>query len=833
MLQHTGFLKGPTPVFANQLFRSIVCAAVAAFASSALAASHLMRYADVHNNQIVFTYEDDLWLVSTEGGDARRITTDPGQEYSAKFSPDGSLIAFTGEYDGAVDVYVMDAAGGVPRRLTYHPAGDRVLGWFPDGKGVLFRSTREYPFRGEEIYRVLLEGGMPEKLPVDRAGLTALSPDGKSIAYNRITRETATWKRHQGGTAQDIWMGSLEKGDFKLITDWPGTDNFPMWRGDFIYFNSDRRHGTLNLYKYDVRSGKTTSLTDYSDYDVKYPSIGPRHIVFQNAETLHLLDLDTEKVSAVPVNVPSDRVPMRPEFVEVEPKTGSFGLSPGGERLLLEARGEILNLPVEEGEPMNLTSSPGSREKNAAWSPDGKWIALVSDKTGEEELYLVNQDGEKPWKQLTTGGLGFRMQVVWSPDSKHLLFSDKFMRLNLVEAETGQATVIDQAAYDDAWERWGIQDYVWSPDSKWIAYTKMEISLYDAIFLYSMENKTIHRVTGEMTEDFSPSFDPKGRYLYFLSNRTFEPIMGFVDQNHVFLDMSRPYLVLLSKDEASPFLPDEDRVKVKGEEQEESKEGEESEESKDDAKDEKKDDSKEAGAKDKKDKDAAVAVHVDVEGLADRILVVEGVEAGNYFRLEATEKGFQYLNKPELEFTKYQVVTDETADKLDLYHYSLKDNEDDKAEKILSGIVNYHTSADGKKLVYRATKGKKVQYGVVDVGKKAEVGDGVVKLDDVRVKVDRGLEFMQIYNEAWRIQRDWFYDPGMHGYDWEAVGEKYRVFVPDCGTRGDLNYLIGEMIAELNAGHTYVYGGDIERTEKRVSTGMLGAVFTAEPPARY
>ncbi|MFQ5807187.1 MAG: hypothetical protein ACE5I3_12130, partial [Phycisphaerae bacterium] len=457
---------------------------------SATETHHLMRYADVHQDQIVFTYENDLWLVSSAGGLARRITNDPGAEVWAKFSPDGKSIAFTAQYDGGTDVYVMDARGGVPRRLTYHPARDRVLGWWPDGKHVLFRSNRVYPSRGEEVYRVSVEGGMPEALPVDRAGLATISPDGKRIAYNRISRESRTWKRHRGGTAQDIWMGSLEKLDYRKIIDTDWSDNFPMWRGDAIYFNSDREHGTLNIYKYDVKTGNVTPMTSYDDYDVKYPSIGPNHIIYQYQETLHLLDLNTGQTRMVPAAIPSDLIRMRPEFVRVSPSTGSFGLSPSGVRVLLEARGEILNLPAEEGDPINLARSSGSREKNAAWSPDGRWIAFISDKSGEEEIYLVDQKGRAgvspaegsigvspakgTWRQLTTGGLGFRMHLVWSPDSKYLLFSDKFMRLNLVDADTGEITVVDQAGYDDAWERWGIQDYVWSPCSQWIAYTKME-----------------------------------------------------------------------------------------------------------------------------------------------------------------------------------------------------------------------------------------------------------------------------------------------------------------------------------------------------------------------
>ena len=797
----------------------VILAAVFACGCAARAQSHLMRYADVHKDKIVFTYEGDLWLVSSQGGDARRITSDPGSEVWAKFSPAGRHIAFTGQYDGGRDVYVMDARGGVPQRLTYHPSGDRVLGWFPDGKHVLFRSRREYPTRADMIYKISVDGGMPTKLPVDRAGLTALSPDAKQIAYNRISREARTWKRHQGGTAQDIWLGSLEKGDFHKITDWPGTDNFPMWQGDSIYFASDRKFGTLNIYKYDLATGKITPMTSYKDYDVKYPSIGPDQIVYQYGESLHSLDIKSGKTRLVSVNVPSDLVRMRPESVKVAPRTGSFGLSPSGKRMLLEARGEILNLPVEDGEPINLTKKTDTREKNAAWSPDGRWVAFMSDGTGEEEVYLVDQKGEQPWRQLTKGGQGFRMQSVWSPDSKYLLFSDKFLRLNLVVAETGAIAVIDQGEYDDGWERWGIQDYVWSPDSKWIAYTKLEQSINEAIFLYSMADKTIHRVTDEMYPDWSPSFDPKGRYLYFLSHRNFEPIMGFVEQNYVFLDMVRPFVVILKDGESSPFEPKDSHEEVEEPEEEETPADKEEEETPD---------KKEKEAEDDKEKDdeADKPVEIDIEGIERRIVAAEGVPAGNYFRLEATDKGFLYLKKDEHEFMKYQSVTDGTGGKLDLYHYDLEEKE---SEKILGEIANYHLSGDGKKLVYRAGD----RYGVVDTGKESKVGDGEVKLDRVRIKVDRNQEFLQIFNEAWRVQRDWFYDPALHGVDWKAIGEKYRKFVPYCGNRSDLNYLIGEMIAELNIGHTYVFGGDIQRDEKNVPVGLLGAKFNMEPGSDY
>ena len=409
------------------------------------AATHLMRFADIHGDKVVFTYEGDLWIASTAGGDAQRITRDPGTETNAKFSPDGSRIAFTASYDGGNDVYVMDARGGVPQRLTWHPSTDNVLDWFPDGRSILFRSRRNAPFN-DQLYRVPVDGGTEQLLSVDRAGLTALSPDGKSIAYNRLTREFATWKRYQGGEAQSIWMGSLEKGDFHEITDWPGSNSWPMWQGDGIFFASDRQFGTMNLYRQDVRTGAVTALTQFPDYDVKYPSIGPGAIVFQYAEQLHTIDLASPGAPPrrLDITIPTDLDLMRPWYVDVTQNHGTFGLSPGGARMLLEVRGEVLTVPVGKGkgEPVNLTRSSGSREKNPAWSPDGKWIAFLSDRSGEEEVWLASAKGDGAWKQLTRGNKGFRTQLVWSPDGKWLLFSDKFMRLNLADATTGAIQVI-------------------------------------------------------------------------------------------------------------------------------------------------------------------------------------------------------------------------------------------------------------------------------------------------------------------------------------------------------------------------------------------------------
>jgi tricorn protease len=766
-----------------------------------------MRFADVHQDKVVFTYEGDLWLASAGGGDARRITNDSGIEQYAKFSPDGSRLAFTASYDGGVDVYVMDAEGGTPTRLTYHPADDNVLDWFPDGSAILFRSKRNYPFRGDQVYKVPVKGGMAERLIVDRAGLTAISPDGASIAYNRISTEFRTWKRYQGGMAPDIWMGRLDKGDYQKITNWPGTDSYPMWQGEAIYFDSDREGGTLNLFKYDVASKATTALTHYRDYDVKYPSIGPGAIVYQYGETLHLYDLAKGQSRKLDIHIPSNRTPVREWYVSAAENQGSFGLSTSGKRLLLTARGEVLNIPVHEGETINLTRSSGSREKNAAWSPDGKQIVFISDKSGEEELYLVDQEGRSPWKQLTKGNKGFRLQPVWSPDSKWIVFSDKYMRLNLVDAASGTMSTIAQGEYDDGWERWGIQDYVWSADCKWIAYTQMQENMYECVFLYSMEKKKSYAVTDDSATSWSPSFDPSGKYLYYLSNRTFEPIMSAVDHDHGYHEMCRPYLVVLKSGEADPFAPkaglEEAAVKPEPEKKEEKK----------------------------SDKKQPAEEQINVDGLVRRTVALEGVPAGNYFRLEAVEDGVLYLNREKPGFLKYDVVNDSTADELDLYHYKLevKPGKKHKAEKLIEGISNYHLSADGKKLVYRAGG----TIGVVDVGEEAKVGDGEIVLTKVKIKIDRNAEFVQIFNEAWRVQRDWFYDAKMHGVDWDAVGEMYRKFVPSCGNRSDLGYLIGELISELNAGHTYSYGGDILDKPKKIDTGMLGADFETPKDSAY
>lgn len=753
---------------------------------------HLMRFADVRGDVVVFTYEGDIWKGSIRGGEAYRITSDKGEERYAKISPDGKWIAFTAEYDGGVDVYLMPISGGEPKRLTYHLSADLVLGWTPDSENVLFRTRREYPMRGEQIYTVSINGGNEKKLPVDRGGLASISPDGKYIAYCRLSGENATWKRHEGGDAQEIWMGSLETKDYQVIAPWRGIDNYPMWWKNGIYFLSDREKGTMNIFRYDVQTKEVKAITHFDDFDIKYPSLGDGKIIFNYKEKLYILNLDNETIVPLTIKVVSDRVKVREDYVDPAENTGAFGLSPDGKTFLLESRGEILLIPAEKekGLPKNLTNTSGIREKNPAFSPDGKWIAFISDKTGEEEIYLIDSKGEKEPKQLTSGNKGYRMNLVWSPDSKYILFHDKYMKLNLLDVSTGKLDVVDKGEFDDGWERWGIQDYVFSPDSKWIAYTKKMENTNEAIFLYSLTEKKSYPVTTDLYQNFSPSFDPKGKYLYFLSNRSFEPIMGVVDQEHIFIDMTMPYVAVLEPGDESPFAP---KFEEKGEQKEEK-----------------------AESKDKSKTSPAPQSKIDPRGIMERTFAVENVERGMYFRLEATEDGFLMLKGEEPLFENcYTVVTDKTSDNYNLVAYNLKDK---KISDGIKGINNYHLSSDRKKIVYKAGK----KFGIIDANGKGNVGDGAIDFSSAKFKINFKEEFTQIFNEAYRIERDWFYDKNLHGVDFEGLKNKLLEYIPECGTRSDLNYLIGELIAELNIGHTYVWGGDLRVDSKKVPVVLLG-----------
>ncbi|HYM00684.1 MAG TPA: hypothetical protein VEZ90_17145, partial [Blastocatellia bacterium] len=456
----------------------------------------LLRFPDISGDQVVFTYAGDLWTASRNGGSARRLTANPGVEEFAKFSPDGKWIAFTGEYDGNVDVYVVSSGGGEPKRLTYHPGDDQVLGWAPDSKHVLFRSQRDSFLPSfNKLFLIGIDGGMPEELPVPEGELTSFSPDGSKIAYNRITTEFRTWKRYRGGRHSFVSIYDLKNNTYEEVPHTPAADVFPMWSGNAIYFDSDR-DGVMNLYKYDLGSKQITQLTRYTDYDVKWPSLGggPNPaIIYENGGYLYSFDLKTERASLIPIVVETDDLWSRPHFQNVALYVNSFGLSPSGSRAVLEARGEIFTVPAKKGDIRNLTNTSGVREQSAIWSPDGKSIAYFSDKSGETELYVRAQDGSGEERRVTNDSHMLRYGPEWSPDSKRILFAQKDMKLFYVDVADGKPFLVTQSDFAR------FQNYHWSPDGKWIVYERTADNGYGRIYLYSVDQQKSFAVTDGMT----------------------------------------------------------------------------------------------------------------------------------------------------------------------------------------------------------------------------------------------------------------------------------------------------------------------------------------------
>jgi tricorn protease len=758
----------------------------------------LMRFPDIHKDKIVFVYAGDLWLVSTDGGMARKLTSHPGAELFPKFSPDGKFIAFTGAYDGNPDVYMIPTEGGEPHRLTYHPGAfpspeginidDWVIDWYPDGKSILFRSSRE-SFPSSKLFHIGVEGGFPEALKLPEAGLASFSPDGERVAYNRKSREFRTWKRYKGGKAQDIWIYDLKTDVIECITDWEGTDNFPMWSGEKIYFTSDREH-TLNIYCYDLLTKSTRKITNHEEYDVKWPSLGPDAIVYENGGYLYVLELVNEKTRKISVEIPAEHILTRPNWEKVNDLIADFSLSPSAKRALFSARGEIFTVPEEKGEVRNITQTPTTREIYPTWSPDGKWIAYLSDRTGEYELYIRAQDGTGEEKRITLDGNCYRFHPVWSPDSKKLLYSDKKLRLFYVDIDNKKTVLIDKAEVSE------IHDYSWSSDSKWITYSKNNPAYFASIYLYSLDKKKVYQITGDLTDDFFPVFDPEGKYVYFISARSFHPTFSDFEHTYVYRNTRNIYLITLQADSLSPFAPESDEEKGKEEKKEKKDKDEEKEKKKD------KDEDKEG----EKPKD----IQIDLEGIDQRIVGVP-IQPGNYAGLTATKGKIFYLSMPGI----YEPGSDSKPQN-ELHMYDVKERKD---ETILASISNYDISKDGDKIIYQSGN----TYGIIDAkSDKNKVGDGKINTDGMEMKVDPRGEWEQMFNEAWRLERDFFYDPDMHGVDWKMMKNRYGQLLPYVAHRWDLSYLLGELIGELCCSHTYVSGGRMPKTEY-VDIGLLGA----------
>jgi tricorn protease len=785
-----------------------------AFAAEVPDATHtpdarMLRFPDVSAKEIVFVYAGDLWIVTRQGGTARRLSSPKGQEMFPKFSPDGTLIAFNGNYDGNTDVYVVSAQGGTPTRLTHHPDTDMVVDWYPDGRNILYRSTMASPsLRFNRFFKQPVEGGLPEALPLPYAELASFSPDGTRMAFQFISCEFRTWKRYQGGMASDLWLYDFVKNTSEKITDYAGTDAVPMWHKNTIYFLSDRDgHKKLNLWAYDLRTKKFRQVTNFTEYDVKWPSIGPDAIVFENGGALHLLDLATEKSRPLKIQVPCDLPQTRPVLKSVSDRIQNCALSPSGKRAIFEARGEVFTVPEKHGSVRNLTNTSGIAERYPTWSPDGKLIAYFSDRTGEYELYVRAGDGTGEEKLITRGGTAFRYRPVWSPDSKKIAFSDKTGSLFIAQIETGQIRLVDK----DEWEE--MESYSWSPDSRWLAYSKRGANRRAAIVIYDANDGVAYEVVGSFYDNTGPVFDTEGKYLFFRSNRAFRPVYSDMDETWIYPNSTRVYAVTLRKGLESLLAPRSDEEEVKKDKDEkDQKDAKDTEEKKQD----KKTDPNAAGEKSKdseKDEKAEKKVEpvkLDFDSFESRVVELP-IQAGRIGALHCVEGKLLFIRR----LPEGAAKPGEPSGKL--LYYDLKEREE---KTVIDGIGNYEVSADGKKVLYESGS----TYGIIDIAENKKVGDGKIASGDLKAWINPQEEWRQIFTEAWRIQRDYFYDPGMHGVDWNAMKGRYAALLPYIVDREDLNYVIGEMIAELNCSHTYVRGGDTEQPS-RLSVGLLGCDF--------
>ncbi len=752
----------------------------------------LFRYPDVSQTQIAFSYANDIWLVPKEGGTAIRITSPSGVEVFPRFSPDGRKLAFTGNYDGNSDVYVMPVSGGVPLRLTQHGYTDRVIDWTPDGKQVLFASTRESTKeRFNQFYTIPETGGPASKLPLAYAEFGSYSPDGKSMALTTRTQSFRNWKRYRGGMKADIHIFRFDTRQSENISaKSEAGDEFPMWYKNHIYLLSDRgQEKRMNLWRYNVDTKNFEQVTHYTDYDVHTPAMGPADIVYEAGGKLYTLSLETQQSREVKINITTDVSTLKPRTIVADKDILYADISPDGKRALIGARGDVFSLPAENGFVKDLTRTSGVAERDAAWSPNGKYIAWWSDKSGEYELWLAEAGKEDAAKQVTHLGAGFRYHVYWSPDNKKIACIDQTMKINIIEVATGKVTNVDKALrYEDgACHNWKCS---WSSDSRWLAYSRDHYNGHNTAFVYNVATNQRHQVTSDYYDTSDPVFDPEGKYLFVFTNRTFTPIYSDVENSFIYANTTKVAAISLRKD-VPPVMSTRNDVVEAG-----------------------KDTEVASPKKDEKKKEAEPAkapgneVKIDLDNIETRLYLLP-VPAGNYSRLNAVKGKVLYINAPN---------TGSGDKEATLKYFDLGKREE---KEIIKNPGAYQLSANGEKILIAGDR-----YAIIDV-EENQKANKTLRINEMIMQLDPVQEWKQLFTDAWRIERDFFYDPGMHGVNWNEVKEKYGRILEGARTREEVNFVLGEMIAELNASHTYNSGGDLENA-RQVNVGYLGVDWEAD-----
>ncbi len=777
--------------------RLLLCLALLGYhVAAAQIHAGLFRFPDVSQTHIVFTYGNDLWVVPKSGGMAYRLSSPSGVESFPKFSPDGKTIAFTGNYDGNDDVYTIPSFGGVPFRLTYHGMADRVVDWSPDGEHILFASARESGReRFNQFYKMKVSGGLPTKLPLPYAEFGSFSPDGKQLALTFKSQVFRNWKRYRGGWSASIHLFNLENYASENISiNSNYSDELPMWSGTSIFFLSDRGpEQRMNLWEYNTTDKTFKQLTQFKDEDVHYPSLGPSEIVFEAGGKLYLFSLAERSHKEVQVGVVTDGLHMKPKVISAGDSPNQF-ISPDGSRVLIEARGEIFDVPAENGFVKNITQTSGVFERYPSWSPNGKHIAYWSDASGEYELTLRENKSDAPEKKLTSYGAGFRYNLFWSPDSKKIAFIDKAMKVKVYDLATSQTTDVDQGQRMMHWTCNNFQ-VSWSPDSRWIAYGRDIENLHEAIFLYDYQRKERHQITTGYYNTSNPIFDPDGKYLYLLTHQFFNPSYSDFDNTFVYMNSVKIAAIPLKKSTPSPVHPRNDEVTV-GKEGEETPPAEKTRE-----KNKKKGDSKK--------EEPASPVEIDIEGLESRMVFLP-MSPGNYGRLAAIKDKLIFHQQPN---------TGAEDQKSTLKFYDFEKREE---KTIIDDTEYFQLSADGTKLLVR----KDGSYYVIkpEPDQKAEKK---LRTQDMQLLINPREEWKQILTDAWRLERDYFYDANMHGVDWNSIKTQYMAMLEGAITREEVNWVLGEMIGELNASHTYK-GGGAEESTKSLSVGYLGIDWQQE-----